>query len=180
MTNLLAINQTLKAALIFTLVLRACSILAMEPNSEHTYKLGDSKPPSATLADAAMLIGNWQGEAFGNKFEEVFNPPSGGSMMGMFKVYDDVDGVDFYEIMSIVEDNGSLSFKVKHFTKDFIAWESKEDFVNFKLVGVEENALHFSGISFYKINENTMHAYIVLNTKNGRREEKLVYRRVID
>jgi len=76
------------------------------------------------------------------------------------------------------EGDGRLNMKVKHFTADFVAWEDKPDFVNFKLVGIEQNAVHFSGLSLHRIDEDTMHGFIVMKMKDGSlREEKLVYHR---
>ena len=42
---------------------------------------------------------------------------------------------------------------------------------------IEENAIHFSGISFYRIDENRIEVYLVYRTKDSVREEKLTYRR---
>ena len=150
---------------------------AQSQRTDHTYKLDDpdSRPP-ATLADTAMLVGSWTGTAFGGTIEETWNPPSAGSMVGLFKLMHD-DAVSLYEIMLIVEEEGTLNFKVKHFNADFSAWEDKEDYVNFRFIKAEEDALHFSGISFYKVGENELNAYLVMRNGDEIREEKIVYRR---
>lgn len=70
---------------------------------------------------------------------------------------------------------GTLSLKVKHFNPDFTAWEEKDDFVNFRLVKLEENALHFSGLSFYRRDENHIDAYIVLREGDEISEHELKY-----
>lgn len=151
---------------------------AQSPRTEHTYKLDDpDMRPAATLEDVSWLVGSWEGEAFGNTFEEVWNPPSAGSMVGMFKLMDG-DEVSFYELMLLVEEAGSLSLKVKHFNADFTAWEEKEEFVTFRFVRKEDSAVHFSGISFYRVGADEIHAYLVLRGKDGIREEKLNYRRL--
>ena len=147
------------------------------PRTEHTLKLDDpDNRPAATLEDVAWLVGSWSGEAFGNKFEEVWNPPSAGSMIGFFKLLGG-DEVVFYELLLLVEEQGSLSLKVKHFNADFTAWENKEDYVTFRFVKAEQDALHFSGIGFYRVDEDTMHAYLRMRSGDEIREEKLVYRR---
>ncbi len=153
------------------------SVHAQSPRTEHTYKLDDaeSRPP-ATLENVSWLVGSWSGEAFGSTFEEVWNPPSAGSMIGLWKLLNDGQVV-FYEIMLLVEEEGSLSLKVKHFNADFTAWETKEDFVRFRFVKYETDAVHFEGLSFYRIDENTMHAFIVMKHEGNLREEKMVYRR---
>jgi hypothetical protein len=44
-------------------------------------------------------------------------------------------------------------------------------------VKAEESAIHFQGISFYRINDDEMHAWIVMRDGDEIREEKLVYSR---
>ena len=154
----------------------ACS---QTKNTEHTFKLDDPlQRPEAQLHQAAWLAGSWEGTAFGKRFEEVWNPPSGGSMVGMFKLFDPDNGVDFYEIMLIVEQESSLSLLVKHFTADFVSWETKEDHINFKLVAIEPDAIHFSGLSFYRISDDEMHAYLAMRMKDqSLKEEQLIFKR---
>ena len=164
------------AAAVVALLLSSAAF-AQSPRTEHTFKLDDPdvRPP-ATLEDVSWLVGSWEGEAFGSTFEEVWNPPSAGSMVGFFKVISD-DQVSFYELLLLVEEEGSLSLKVKHFNPDFSAWEEKEDYVNFPFVKVEDDALHFAGISFYSLGDNEIHAYLVMRHGDEIREEKIVYHR---
>jgi hypothetical protein len=151
---------------------------AQTAKTEHTYKLDDSESRvPGTLDDVAWIVGSWAGEAFGGTFEETWNPASLGTMVGMFKVMGDGE-ISFYELMLLAEEEGSLSLKVKHFSADFAAWEDKEDYLNFRLVKVEDAAVHFSGLSFYRINDDEMHSYLTFRDGDSVREEKLVYRRV--
>jgi hypothetical protein len=152
-------------------------VWAQSMQTEHVFKLDDplSRPP-ATLNDVSWLVGSWTGDAFGSTFEEVWNSPSAGSMVGMWKLKND-DEVVFYELMLIVEEEGSLSLKVKHFTDDFVAWEVKEDFVRFRLVSFDENAVHFSGLSFHRISGDEIHGFIAMHSNGEVREEKLIYHR---
>ena len=134
---------------IVLLVCLAQSAVAQSQRTEHTYQLDDPDArPAATLDDVAWLVGNWSGEAFGASFEEHWNPPSAGSMIGFFKLLDG-DDVSFYELLLLVEEEGSLALKVKHFNPDFSAWEEKEDYVTFRYIMSDGDAVHFSGISFY-------------------------------
>ena len=151
--------------------------MAQSQRTEHTFKLDDPDArPEATLADVAWLTGSWTGEAFGGTFEQVWNPASAGSMVGLFKLMNG-GAVNFYEILLLVEEEGSLSLKVKHFNPDFTAWEEKEEYVTFRYIMSDENAVHFSGISFYHIDDDNMIGYIVFRNGDEIREEKLVYRR---
>lgn len=151
--------------------------LGAELATEHTYKLepGEMRP-SATLQDAAWLAGSWEGTAFGQQFEEVWNAPSVGSMLGMFKLHDG-KAPSFYEILLLTEIENSLSMRVRHFNPDFGAWETKDEFVDFRLVKIDENALHFHGISFYRLSADRIDAYIVFKSDEGPVEHKLVYHR---
>ncbi len=164
-------------ATLIALLLVARLGAAVEPHTEHTYRLEDGEArPAATLDDAGLLVGSWTGTAFGQTFEAVWNPPSAGSMVGLFKLMDG-EQVSFYEILLLTVDDGTLSLKVKHFNPDFTAWEEKADYVNFRLVKIEPDALHFSGLSFYRRDDRHMDAWIVMRTADGVQEQKLVYAR---
>ena len=148
--------------------------------TEHTVRLDDPEErPPATLEDVSWLVGSWKGEAFGGSFEEVWNPPSLGSMVGFFKFMGD-EAVAFYELMLLVEEEGSLSLKVKHFNPDFSAWEEREEYVDFRFVSADGDVIHFSGISFYRMSDNEIQAWIRMRSGDQITEEKLVYRRVED
>ena len=160
-----------------SVALMSCYAFAVEPRTEHTFRLSDGEEhPAATIEDAAWLVGSWTGTAFGQKFEEVWNPPTAGSMVGLFKLYGD-DGVAFYEILLMTVEDGTLSLKVKHFNPDFTAWEEKGDYVDFRLVKKEPNALHFSGLSFYRRGDNRIDGYIVMRSAGELSEHHLKYER---
>ena len=148
-----------------------------EPRTDHTFGLAEGEErPAATLEDAAFLVGSWEGTAFGGRIEQVWNPPSAGSMVGMFKYYVG-DDVVFYEILLLTVDDGTLSLKVKHFSPEFTAWEEKDDFIEFRLVALKDDELHFGGLSFYQRDADAMDGYIVMKNAEGIREEPLVYTR---
>lgn len=159
------------------LLVAATAVRAAAPRTDHTFQLEENEArPAATLADAAWLVGAWTGTAFGSRFEETWNPPSAGSMVGLFKLYDD-EGVTFYEILLLTVEEGSLSLKVKHFNADFTAWEEKPDYVNFRLVKLEEDALHFGGLSFYRRDADRIDGYIVIRSGDEVTEHHLAYTR---
>ena len=160
-----------------TLLLASVFASAAEPRTEHTFSLRDGEErPAATLADARFLVGSWAGTAFGEKMEESWSAPTGGSMVGTFKLFDG-DEPAMYELMLLTVEDGTLSLKVKHFNADFTAWEDKPDYVNFKLVKLSANELHFGGISFYKRDDNHLDGYIVMRNKDGVTEQHLAYKR---
>ena len=102
------------------------------------------------IDDFDWLAGSWQCEAMGGKCEEVWNPPSAGTMMGMFKFYKDGQVV-FYELMTLVEGEDGIEFRLKHFGPDLIGWESKEESVEFPFVSVSQAHAEFKGISFERL-----------------------------
>jgi len=164
----------------FGLLVCGSSVLAQSPYTEHTYRLDDPEArPPATLDVIAWMAGSWSGEALGGTFEEVWNAPSAGSMIGMFKHLND-GKVNFYELMLFIEEEGSLSFKVRHFDPDFTAWEDKREDVTMRFIKAEENAIHFTGISLYRVSDDEVHAWLVFGSGESLREEKLVYRRLRD
>lgn len=170
-------HRNLLACAVLLLFAVPIGVGAQSLRTEHTYRLDepDNRVP-ASLEDVSWLAGSWSGEAFGDVFEEVWNPSSAGSMVGMFKLLKG-DKVAFYELMLITEEEGSLIFKVKHFHADFTAWEDKQDYVTFRLVKVAEDAVHFSGLSFHRISDDEIHAYLALSGEGKTWEEKLVFKR---
>ena len=161
-----------------------CSVLAValtlamgfqEPF--HARRLGDNPSPPATLAAVGWLEGHWLGEGLGGVSEEIWSPPRGGVMMGMYRSLKQ-DRPSFYEFLMLVEENGTLVLKLKHFNPDFSAWEEKAAVVSFKLVAVEERAVHFDGLSFIRERDDTLRIYLLLRDKAGPvREEAFTLRR---
>ena len=170
--------RVIASLLVFPALAATAAAWSAEPRTEHTFALADGEArPAATLDDAAFLVGHWEGTGFGGRIEEVWNPPSAGSMVGMFKFFVE-DKVVFYELLLMTVNDGTLSLKVKHFSPDFTAWEEKDDYIEFRLVKFDEEALHFGGLSFYKRGDDAIDGYIVMKNADGIREEPLVYTRV--
>lgn len=155
-------------------------LLAQKSSESFTLKLSSKKAmPKATIKDAEWIAGNWKGKLFGGTGEEIWSLPTAGTMMGMFK---HVAGgkVTFYELMIIVEKSNSLVLKLKHFGKNLKAWEEKEKTINFPLVKITKTALYFDGLTFKKVDKNTIQGYIRIQEKNQTTKEiDWIYRRVM-
>ena len=150
---------------------------AVEPRTEHTFGLAEGEErPVATLGAASFLVGSWIGTAFGERMEEAWSAPSGGSMVGTFKLFDG-DRPAMYELMLLTVEDGTLVLKVKHFNADFTAWEERPDYVEFRLVAVRENELHFGGLSFYRRDEDRLDGYIVMRNGDEITEQHMTYTR---
>ncbi len=100
-----------------------------------------------TIDDFAFLTGYWQGSGMGGKSEDMWMPPSDGSMFGLFKQSND-DGLIFTEFLEIVEVDGEFILRLKHFNPDFSGWEEKNDHLTFRLSGLSENAAEFGGLRY--------------------------------
>jgi hypothetical protein len=163
---------------LFILLLVPLLLPAAEQQTEHLYRLADGEPhPEATLDDAHWLVGSWRGTAFGKRFEETWNPPSAGSMVGMFKLFGD-DGASMYELMIMTVEDGTLSLKIRHFSADFTAWEEKDEDVALKLVRKDDDALHFGTISFYRRGDDRIDAYVLFEDGEKVFEQPLMYQRI--
>ncbi len=137
-----------------------------------------SAPPPASINDVAWIAGHWQGSAMGGKFEETWNPPFAGSMVGMFK-FVETERVQFYELLTIVEKEGSLLLRLKHFDKELNGWEEKDKSVEFPLKSVNDTKASFDGLVFQKIDESTMHILVAVEQNDGEAKEiKFVCHRV--
>ncbi|MGQ8363847.1 DUF6265 family protein [Glaciecola sp. 1036] len=133
--------------------------------------------PKANLSAVEWLVGHWRGEAFGGIVEEVWSPPLGGSMMGAFKLVVN-DEVIFYELETIVEENDSLNFRLKHFNGDLSGWEEKDKSVEFNLVRVTPNKVFFNGLTLEKISENELTMYVAIEDNDVVKEVKFLYKKI--
>lgn len=110
----------------------------------------------------AWLAGTWTGDGFGGTSEEMWSSPSAdGTMMGVYRHHKGDGSLNFYEFMVM----DSTGLKLKHFHPNMIGWETKEDFLHFKLIEFAENKIVLEGLVFELKTENEME--IRLDLKNG-------------
>lgn len=146
--------------------------------SQNTFSLdANAKSPEATLDAIEWISGYWKGEAFGGITEEVWTPPSGGSMMCAFKLTVD-NVVRFYEMVTITEENGTLMLRLKHFNKELKGWEEKNETVDFKLVKVTDKRVYFDGFTFEKVSDDEINMYVLLEEEEAKEEVTFNYKRV--
>ena len=169
----------MRLLLVFSLFcLISATALAQEKQTEHTMKLSaGQKSPSATLADMAWMIGSWKGNALGGEVEEVWAAPAGGAMLGMFRLIQK-DKPVFYELMTLVEENGSILFRLKHFNPNMTGWEEKDKTIEFKFIGKKDGLIHFDGMSFKPESKSAFTVYLAIEYKDGSiKEETFRYTR---
>jgi hypothetical protein len=154
------------------LVCSAASVQAQEKMTEHTLKLGPgAKSPQATMSDVAWLAGHWVGPALGGEAEEIWSPPKTGSMMGMYRLVRD-GKVVFYELLTLVQEGGSLVLRLKHFNPDLTGWEDKQKTVDFRLVGLGAGIVQFEGMSFHREGDAKLTVYLAIERKDGALHEE--------
>ena len=153
--------------------------LGQEKETVNTLKLSGSHRPIATIEDIAWLAGHWQGKALGGVTEEIWSPPQANAMMGSYRLIKDDSTIVFYEILTITEEDKSLTLKLKHFNKDLTGWEEKNVVREFKLVKKEKNKLWFEGMTFEYIDDNKFQVFLAIQKKNGEViEEVFPYKKV--
>ena len=126
--------------------------------------------PAARIEDVAWIAGHWTGEAFGGVAEEIWSPPLGRAMMCMYKMVKD-GAVVFYEFVIIVEEGDSLMLRIKHFDAQFCGWEEKDVSLQFPLVALTPNEAFFDGLTFRRVGDDELQAYVLLKRQDGEPEE---------
>ena len=129
-----------------------------------------------SLKDAAWLAGAWQGEGLGGYVEEVWTPARGGAMMGSFRLIRD-DQVVFYEIFTLVEHEGGLQLRLKHFEPDLVAWEEREKVVTFSFESVEPGVLRFKSLVFQRVDDDALRIDLRLRQNDGTVKTELFHMR---
>ncbi len=147
------------------LALLATAAGTQEQHTAHTLTLTGESPP-AKIDDVAWIAGHWHGEALGGIVDEVWSPPAGGAMMAMFRLVKDGKPA-FYEIVTLVEEGGSLLVRLKHFHPDLVGWEEKDESISFPLVKVEPGKAYFDGLTFLRPDPGTLQIYVASKKSDG-------------
>jgi len=171
----------------FTIAGKALCVLALmaiQPanaqtlRTEHVYSSEPNAPkPNASIDDIAWLAGHWEGEGLGGQVEETWNAPSGGTMLGAFKLVHG-ESPSIYEIELMKETENGLEWQVKHFGPDFHAWEEKDEFVSFPLVKMTDDSAYFDGLTISRDGDDKLDIYLVVRRGDEMREEHISLRRV--
>ncbi len=136
-------------------------------------------PPPATVAQLGWLSGIWTGQGIGGApATEVYSPPGAGSIAGHFVQQDGEGGVEFFEIMQIAEVDGSLVYRLKHFSDELVGWEEKDRHVAFPLVAIDADAVYFSGLTLRREGDTLISAVLVRQADGSVSEYVFRYRRV--
>ncbi len=156
------------------LVLLLCAPMwAQEKNTEHTMKLaaGQAAQP-ATVNDMAWMAGRWVGEGMGGQSDEMWGPVYQGRMLGTF-THSEGGKPIFHEFMIVMEVEGKLVVRLKHFNPDLTGWEEKDKFVDFKFVAKKDGAMYFSGLTYMPDGKDGLKIYVALRNKEGALHEEV-------
>ena len=113
-------------------------------------RLGEEgyESPPATLEQIDWLVGQWVGEGIqGAPAMESWLPPTGPVMVGTFVQQNEDATIMFTEHLYLMEEEGTLVLRLKHFNADLTGWEEKDDMLTFRLVAMEECAAYFNALT---------------------------------
>lgn len=171
----------LSAAWTAPLAAQAAAAATVQSASESNLERSDgaeaaAAPAGPTIADFAWLQGHWRGDGLGGVVEEVWLPPAGGSMAGVFRAVAG-DAVSLYEIFTISEPD--LALRLKHFHADVTGWEEREEVVTFPLVRVTPDEAVFEGLAFRRVGADGLQAVVRVGSADGSESDlELSFRRV--
>jgi hypothetical protein len=161
---------------LFTLILTFAALTSAHADVDVRVAQPGTPAPSARIADVAWLEGTWLGEGLGGQAEEAYASPLGGAIVGYFRFVKDGKPV-FYEIVTIVETNGTLAIRLKHFHPDLRGWEEKDVVQEFKLVALEGQTAYFDGMTVKRDGDALYSAVRIRAKDGGTRVEQFVYKR---
>lgn len=142
-------------------------------HTENTLKLSEGQiGEPATIADMAWLAGNWEGTGLDGQSTEIWSKPGGGMMVGAYRLIKDGNPI-FYEAMFLLEQDGTLILRLKHFHSNLVGWEEKDKTVDFKYVRREGNRVYFSSLTFENAGGKKLNIYLALRQKDGTVSEEL-------
>lgn len=137
--------------------------------------VADQPRATATLADMAWIVGTWRSVREGGVASETYSPADGGQITGHF--YETRDGkVSLMELMQIVERDGGLVYRLRHFNRDLAGWEDatrKPD--EFPLLAIEGKRMFFDGITLDHSRPGKLDFWVRVTGKDGTARE-IVYR----
>lgn len=159
-------------------LLAALALLAAAaPLAAQETRVGEADfvSPPATMAEAAWLVGQWSGTGIGGaEAHESWLAPSGTTMVGSF-VQETADGsIMFTEHMYLMELDGSLVVKLKHFNADLTGWEEKDGMLTFRLLAVEPCALYFNALTYRCAEDGGL--FIAVRMKSEPEPQELLFR----
>lgn len=144
----------------FTCLILILASLAVSGQVVKKLETGQT-PGKGSLSNLEWLTGYWTGPGLGGTCEEVWLPARDGQMMGTFRFFEQ-DKLVFSEVFYLIEKQGSLSLKLKHYGSQLEPWEEKKEWVTFALVRMGKNEVWFDGLTI-KRTGNRLQVWVELN-----------------
>ena len=149
--------------------------LTVPAAAQETVSLPDDyTPPAADLAQMDWLVGRWQGPGIGGNLSlESWLPRTGDTMVGTFVQTEEGGGIQFTEHMYLMEHEGSLVLRLKHFNADLTGWEDAQGMVTFRLVDLEPCRARFGGLTIRCNDEDGLLVAVRMRSSEGAVSELL-------
>ena len=96
------------------------------------------QPLPAAIEDVAWLSGTWSGTRGAGIIEETWSAVRAGTMVGMFRAVAD-DGPRFFELLTIGPEVDGLVFRFKHFDRELVGWEDRDEVLVWDLVALDDD-----------------------------------------
>lgn len=94
------------------------------------------------LKSLHWIQGTWGKTDGEDVLDEVWSAPSGDSMMGVFR-WTKSGKVSLFELLTITIDDGRLVFRFRHFSREQVPWEGKDDALTFYLKNIKQDEVVF-------------------------------------
>ena len=144
--------------------------------AQEVIKLDRNTPANAgEIEDLQWISGYWKGTGLGGDVDELWLPQADNSMVGIFRFVRE-GALVFSEYMHIIEEEGVLYLKIKHFGRDLVGWEEKEEWTTFKFIKSDDQTAYFSGITFQRKNDQLI-IKLLMNSDGTTHEESFVYQK---
>ena len=128
----------------------------------------DHQSPAASLGQMEWVVGRWQGEGIGgNPAMESWLPAVGGTMVGTFVQADADGGIYFTEHLYLMEEEGTLVLRLKHFNGDLTGWEERDEMLTFRLIEMTDCAAYFRGLTLRCDGPDGLLAAVRMSNRNG-------------
>ena len=93
-------------------------------------------------------------------------------MVGTYRLVKDGKPV-FYEMMWLLESEGTLILRLKHFGPELVGWEEKDKTVDFRFIKKDGSRVYFSGLTFERRGNTELNIYLALRQKDGTVKEEV-------
>lgn len=120
------------------------------------------------------LAGYWKGSALGGEVEELWLPPAGGQMTGLFRLVVS-DTLIFTEHMQLGTWDGITQMRIKHVSPDGSTWEKQEETTRFTFIRAENQRYYFSGLTIDYGQKDQLIFYLAMKKKGGTPYEEVFH-----